>query len=446
MLASYPLTTHAAAAPLALDGEGVIPAGRFCAQVARVAERLPAGSHVLNLCRDRHHFMVGLGAALVAGRVTLMPSTLTAAMLAQMQARYPQVFCLHDGQPDAVALPLHRLQDLMAGAQDSAPEIPHVPSDQVAAIVFTSGSTGEPRGHAKTWGRLYLNATAEAERLGSRGMHLVATVPSQHMYGFESSILLSLLGDAILWRQRPFYPADICAALQAAPQPRMLVTTPFHLATLLDAGLQLPPCDLLLSATAPLAPALAQRAERAFGCPLHEIYGSTETSQVASRRTLAGPRWQLLRDVRMGTDAGGTWVQGGHVEGRVHLSDHITHTGGEFFELGARSSDMVNIAGKRASLAALTAQLRSIPGVHDGCFLQPPGQPAHAGVQRLAALAVAPGMSSGQVRLALRQRVDPAFLPRPLLLAPALPRNATGKLVASEVAALYDKLRRSARP
>ena len=82
---------------------------------------------------------------------------------------------------------------------------------------------------------------------------LVATVPAQHSYGFESSVLLALLGDAAFDAGRPFYPADIAAALARVPRPRALVTTPFHLKALLLAGTELPPVDLVLSATAPLS-------------------------------------------------------------------------------------------------------------------------------------------------------------------------------------------------
>ena len=62
-------------------------------------------------------------------------------------------------------------------------------------------------------------------------------------------------------------------------------------------------------------------------------------------------------------------------------------------------------------------------------------------MHRLAALVVAPDLETAGILKALRQRIDPAFLPRPLLKVDALPRNATGKVVATEVAALYRALR-----
>ena len=76
---------------------------------------------------------------------------------------------------------------------------------------------------------------------------IVGTVPAQHSYGFESTVLLALHGDSPFWSGKPFYPQDIVVALAAVPRPRMLVTTPFHLAALVAAGLDLPPVDLLLS-------------------------------------------------------------------------------------------------------------------------------------------------------------------------------------------------------
>ena len=86
---------------------------------------------------------------------------------------------------------------------------------------------------------------AEAERLAQmmgkpslQGLTLVATVPAQHSYGFESSVLLAMLGGAAFESGRPFYPADIVDSLQRVPRPRALVTTPFHLKTLLAAGVE----------------------------------------------------------------------------------------------------------------------------------------------------------------------------------------------------------------
>ena len=63
---------------------------------------------------------------------------------------------------------------------------------------------------------------------------------------------------------------------------------------------------------------------------------------------------------------------------------------------------------------------------------------------RLCAVVVAPGLSAGQLRAALRQRIDPIFLPRPMMFVERLPRNATGKLPRADLLALLDRHGRSA--
>jgi acyl-coenzyme A synthetase/AMP-(fatty) acid ligase len=199
----------------------------------------------------------------------------------------------------------------------------------------------------------------------------VGTVPVQHSYGFESTFLLALHGGCAFWAGKPFYPQDIASALAAVPQPRLLVTTPFHLSALLASGIDLPAIDLLLSATAPLSTTLAAEAEARTGAPLLEIYGSTESGQLASRRTTEGAAWTLLPGVRLEQAADETLACAGHVEGRVALSDVIELLPDNRFLLHGRHADLINIAGKRTSLAYLNHQLAAVPGVVDGAFFLP---------------------------------------------------------------------------
>jgi acyl-coenzyme A synthetase/AMP-(fatty) acid ligase len=188
----------------------------------------------------------------------------------------------------------------------------------------------------------------------------------------------------------------------------------------------LPPADLLLCATAPLSPQLAARAEARFAAPLYEIYGCTEAGQVATRRTVETDVWRALPGVTLRTDNKGTWVRGAHVETEVLLADVIELRGRTRFLLHGRTADLVNIAGKRTSLAQLNYHLNSIEGVLDGVFVAP--EEEGEAVERLMAFVVAPGHTIETLMNALRQRIEAAFLPRPLCIVDALPRSATGKL------------------
>jgi acyl-coenzyme A synthetase/AMP-(fatty) acid ligase len=427
---------------LAWRAQGPVRVREFLADAHALAARLPGGGWLLNLCEDRYHFAVGFAAGLLAGKVSLQPSSQSPETLQRLGADYPGTCWLSD-QPDAVpGLPGCRFPDLAALPRADVQEMPQIDDERLVAILFTSGSTGLPQPHRKTWGKLVLNGRAEAAALGllQQPQAIVGTVPIQHSYGFESTFLIALHGGCQFAAGKPFYPQDIVDALQAMPRPRMLVTTPFHLSTLLASGLPVPPLDLVLSATAPLSPELARRTEDRCGAPVHEIYGSTESSALASRRTLDGAAWQPMQDVLLEQDGDTTHASGGHVEGRVPLADLIETRADGRFLLHGRHADLVNIAGKRTSLAYLNHQLGALPGVVDVAFFLPDAPEGAEGVEavtRLVAFVVAPTLDARTLMAGLRPRLDAIFLPRPLVMVDALPRNSTGKLTRQALQALY---------
>ena len=424
-------------APFAHRQGQALSANRFVADAVALAAVLPARGHVVNLCADRYRFAVGFAAALLRGQVSLLPPNHTPDFVARLAAHYPDVYALRDGD-QAIALPIVDFPELPAAP--ASVEVPQVPDDRLAAIVFTSGSQGDPVPNRKYWGLLVQNAQAEARRLGVLDRHdltIVGTVPSQHMYGFESAMLIAMLGGTSFDASKPFFPADVAAALDAIDGPRALVTTPVHLRALINDGMALPPLEFVLCATAPLDPALAQAAEAAYGAPLYEIYGCTEAGQIATRRTTDGETWLTMDGLQLRTDGSTTYVSGGHVLGEVPLGDVIElHTPTEF-RLCGRTADMINVAGKRTSLANLNHHLNAIEGVREGVIFLP--EQAQGEAPRLAAFVVAPGLDAAAILHALRQRIDPVFLPRPLLFVDALPRNDTGKLPRAALLALYAK-------
>ena len=425
-------------APLAWSQGRPISRQRYLADVTRLAEQLPGGAHMLNLSADRYRFAVGVGAALQRGQDNLLPPNHTPDMVERLHGLFPGTYIVGD-PADSHDLHWPDLERPLGGEAAASIEFADT---TLAAQVLTSGSTGNPMPYAKSWGLLWRNTEAGVMRLAAQlgrtdldGVSLVATVPAQHMFGFESSILVALLGGAAFEVSRPFYPADIAAALARIPRPRLLVTTPLHLRTLLDSGVAVPPIDLMVCATAPLAPQLAARAEASLGAPLMEIYGCTEAGQVATRRTTEGELWHTYDGVQLTLDAEVAIASGGHVPQPTPLADTLEVQDATHFRLLGRANDLINIAGKRSSLSHLNFHLNSIEGVHDGAFWCPAGEPA-GGTVRLVALVVAPGVTREHIVEALRQRVDAAFLPRRIVWVDALPRDPTGKLPSGRLAAL----------
>jgi acyl-coenzyme A synthetase/AMP-(fatty) acid ligase len=417
-----------------------VSAQRFLSDARHLAQRLPAGEHVLNVCADRYRFTVGLAACLISGKVSLLPSTHTPEVIARLASFAPDAFCLTDDERCDIDLPRVHYPELPG--DEFAWEIPALPATQIAAIVYTSGSTGVPLPYRKTWGRLARCVQDGAPRLGlldGRSHVIIGTVPAQHMYGFESTVLLALVSGNSFCAERPFYPADIAAAIASVPRPRALITTPVHLRTVLAAGIDLPPVDLIVSATAPLTQDLARQVESRFHTRLLEIYGSTETGQIALRRTAESVAWRLWPDVRLKISDEQIFAHGGHVEQVTPMQDVIEITGEDEFLLHGRSADLVNVAGKRSSFGYLNAQLNAIPGVTDGVFFLRDAASGSTAVARLCALVVAPTLSAAAITDQLRQRVDPVFLPRPLIMVERLPRNATGKLPQQELQDLANR-------
>ena len=410
----------------------------FEGHVRAVAATLPRAAYVVNLCEDRYRFIVALCACALRGQVTLLPSSRAPAVVDAVRADHPDSICIGDGALDPAPPGYHRLPDALP-ALDGAPL--EIDADAALVIGFTSGSTGQPRPNPKTRASFAASTAqnlAALDGLLATGATtpLVATVPPQHMYGMEMSVLLPLLGDVAVHGGRPFFPQDVARVLGECPRPALLVSTPVHLRALVQASVddpsfRMPPPAGIVSATAPLPAELAQAAEAAFGCEVREMFGSTETCILARRRTARDDAWTLLPGVRLHPQPDGTLVDAPHLAAPVALADIVELLPDARFRLRGRNADLLEIAGKRASLGDLTRRLLAVPGVVDGVVVQLDAD-AH-GVARIAALAVAPTLDADAILRALRMQMDPVFLPRRLRCVASLPRNETGKLPRATV-------------
>lgn len=417
----------------------------FLRQAQMLAQQLPEGEYAINLCEDRYLFLLVFVAMLLRGQVNLLPANRSLAEVRSVAQRYGDCLCVVDREQAELGLRQH-VAVIPEVSGQALPEVPAFPAQQSCAVVFTSGSTGESQPWEKGWGELYYGAwlTRKMLALDEPRMTVVATVPPQHMYGLEMTIILPLVTGLSLHDGRPFYPHDLLDALQSVPEPRLLVTTPVHLNACLQAGIHWPRVARLLSATAPLSPELATQAEQAFEGRLHEIYGSSETGAVASRRTRDEPLWRLHEGIVLKTSGDGreeyVTVQGGPLPRAIRLNDRVRLEQDGRFALLGRSSDMLKIAGKRVSLGDLNHKLQAIPGVEDGVFIE--SEDGGHAVTRLCAVVVAPSLTARQIIDALKQQVDPLCLPRPLYRVERLPRNGAGKLPRKALLEMLEQLRK----
>ena len=432
---SLPLLVGSPSRVIAWRDGHAVTAATFLAHVHQVAATLPEADSAVNLCEDRYAFLVAFAALVVRGQTNLLPPSRAPHAVDEVMANHPGAYAI--GELDLSPAPPGYLR--MPALDDMLPAyggIPSVVADAVVAIGYTSGSTGKPKPNVKTWGSFVASNAGNASMLGGaigNTFHLVATVPPQHMYGMEMSVLMPLLSDVSVHAGRPFFPADVASALASLPEPRVLVTTPVHLRALIESGVSLPPLAAFVSATAPMPVELATSAEQRFGAPLHEVFGSTETCVFASRRTAVDEDWKLYEGVVLHPQPDGTLVDAPQLAEPIALADIVSlHDEGRRFRLRGRNTDLLEIAGKRASLGDLNRRLLAIDGVHDGVLFQLDEGDA-AGIRRIAGLVVAPTLTADAVLNALRHAMDPVFLPRPLRLVDALPRNETGKLPRAQL-------------
>lgn len=421
-----------------------ISRGVFLEHVLALAEALPLNGNVLNMCADRYAFAVALFAAIVKGAVTVLPNSAAPDHLAAVADEYDGLLVLGDESSTRVLnLPFMPIDNYLRDNIVSTAPIPSIEFDQTIACVYTSGSTGNPAPHRKTFGRVRLNILAGAERLWCAtggACSVIGTTPIRHMYGLESSVLLPIFGGGCLSAEIPFFPADVARCLAELPSPRLLVTTPFHLRKLIEADIQLPAVSAVLSATAPLSRDLALQVTQQLSCPVIEIYGSTETGQLATRLPCEDDTWETLAGVELKIEGDDAWAHG-----EVHATPQLINDIIELvlddvdaneqnsstrFRLVDRKANIINVAGKRSSLSCLNAAITKLPGVIDALFFAPKREQGKE-LERLAAFIVAPGVTRNEVLAGLRAQIDPVFLPRPLIFVDVLPRDGNGKIRAA---------------
>jgi acyl-coenzyme A synthetase/AMP-(fatty) acid ligase len=411
---------------------GPITQGSMLARASRLAARLPDRPLVINYCERRDTFATALVAFWMRGQTALFPADRGEHTFRNLVGDHAALYSLSDSElpfDNPVNTRIDPDEAIPAADANAAPA--DAPWDHLAAKIYTSGSTGKPSVNEKTWGMLVTGGKAIPKMLlldELRQATVVATVPSQHMYGFEATIMNVLQGGFSAHVERPVYPADIARCLADVPEPRVLVTTPVHMRALVESGTSLPAVGRIISATAPLSADLAAAAEQRLGAPVWEIYGFTEAGSVAGRRTVASQDWTLRGDFTARGEGGKQFVDWDAFNICIPFPDLVQILDPGHIRLQGRAQDMVNIAGKRASLSGLSAQLVEIDGVRDGVFWLPSEDAGLGVVSRLMAFVVAPDTDEAQIRAALQKRLDSAFMPRSIVFVDALPRNMTGKL------------------
>jgi acyl-coenzyme A synthetase/AMP-(fatty) acid ligase len=386
------------------------------------------------LSKDSYNFALGLFGLMHGGCEVVLPANHQPGTLEAMRGSFDQL--IDDSW----------LQN-MSGQEGSLE-----PLDATACSLafFTSGSTGAPKRVAKTLAMFEREAQTLQAVWGSDGGGTVfATVPHQHVYGLTFKIMWPLAAGRSFRAETN----EIWETLLAGLTPQaVIVSSPAHLARM--AGLKSLPPDRrpvrIFSAGAPLTFEAALDTERILGVRPTDIFGSTETGAIATRRQKSDNEpWQLLPGLAMRCDEEGRLsLLSPHVaETWVETADLVAPAAGGFHWLG-RADRVVKIEGRRVSLNALERALVDLPWVQSAAVIGLPGPhgrlaaaivPSGEGQERLAALGKF--RFSRLLRAALADRLEPTSAPRLWRFVENLPSAELGKRRNSDILKLFEDAR-----
>lgn len=323
-----------------------------------------------------------------------------------------------------------------------------------AALLFTSGTTGRPKGALLTHGNLAFGCTTLNRVWGITADDVVTHVlPLFHVHGLFVAAYCTLSSGATMRLLARF---DVGEVLDALGESSLMMGVPTHYGRLLaDERLtaeRVAGVRLFVSGSAPLARATSEAFYERTGQRILERYGTTETGMIASnplegerRPGSVGPALPGVEVRVSGGPPGSVEVRGPNVFAgywnRPELRD-ATFTDDGFFvtgdlgvlaedgylEIVGRSRDLVITGGLNVYPAEVERAIDALPGVVESAVVGVPD--ADLGEAVTAVVVLEPGAVLGEdgVREGVRSALAPYKVPRHVRFVAELPRNAMGKV------------------
>ena len=225
---------------------------------------------------------------LLESQVAVVPATFRgfdhAGLLAGLRPELPRlerVFVAR-GEGPAGTTPLRALTDEAWEAREGRREFPGTPPDAVHEVVFTSGTTGEPKGvmHTQNTTLSTLHPTIARLELTEREVLLMASTVG-HQTGFLFGHCLNLLlGATTVWMD-VWNVEEAARLIEAEGVTFSMGATPFlRDLTYLETGRDRSSLRLFISAGAPIPRALVRDARERLGCVVSAGWGMTENGMV----------------------------------------------------------------------------------------------------------------------------------------------------------------------
>jgi malonyl-CoA/methylmalonyl-CoA synthetase len=259
-----------------LRTDGVRPGDR----VLIVAENCPEHVALVLACSRVGAWSCGVNARMAPGEIAAFAEKADARRLyftsaaSAAAARHAERFAATDSSVPGLAHSAVR-----ADARAETGEL----AERVAAIIFTSGTTGVPKGVMVTHDGLlhFGRVSAQSRQLGAQDRSY-AHLPMTHIFGLGTVLVASLHAGASLVMRSQFDPADVLDALahhrvsQLQGPPTLFSRLLAHMDDHAIAHPEAPALRYLYTGAGPLDLPLKRQVEARFGLPLHHGYGLSE--------------------------------------------------------------------------------------------------------------------------------------------------------------------------
>jgi malonyl-CoA/methylmalonyl-CoA synthetase len=462
-------------APVASMPEGSLSGHELRAAAGAVARELAGAERVAVWATSELATVAGVLGALAAGVpfVPLNPKLGTQELAHVLGDAAPAAVLA----PEGAALPegldgLARIAPVLRGAPDPGP-LPDHPDEAPAMVMYTSGTTGPPKGVVLSRGAIARNLDALADAWAWTGSDVLAhALPLFHVHGLVLGVLGPLRLGGRVRHLGAFDPAAAAAALAGDATMLFGVPTMYHrLAEAAErdpevaAGLRA--ARLLVSGSAALPAADHDRIERTSGQRIVERYGMTETLMITSvrhdgerragyvGRPLPGIELRVVDGAGQPVDADDATIGDVEVRGASMFDGYLNapeatarafREGGWFATgdlgtlapdgylrlVGRASTDLIKSGGYRIGAGEVEAALLTHESVGEAAVL---GLPDDDLGERIVAWVVARGEPPAPDALIghVADALTPHKRPREIRYVDALPRNAMGKVRKREL-------------
>jgi len=342
-----------------------------------------------------------------------------------------------------------------------------IEGESLAVLIYTSGTTGRPKGAMLSHNNLLHNVescrivlqTVEADRFA-------VLLPMFHSYMLTVGLLLPLLVGGSIVLVKSLHPVRNVMQEILQREATILPAIPQFYRSLVHSPIQGPlSLRMCLSGAAPLPAQILKEFEEKFHIPLIEGYGLSEASPVVTKNPLDGTRVpgsiglpiphvevsiQDESGVELGPDqVGEVCVRGGNVmagywrqpeesakvmrNGWLLTGDIGYRDSQGYYYITDRKKDMLLVNGINVYPREIEEVLYQFPGVKEAAVIGKPD--ARRGEQPIAFVAATDGavLEEKTLQQFVRNKLADYKVPRRVILMPALPRNATGKILKTSL-------------